>query len=146
MRTWVRPLAIVSLNRCCEDCMRLFCSVCALSLMAVISFSCAWSNCFLLVLELSQFVLVGRSAGHLARCPSHPQNTSHARVGRAGGGVPAQGLSLKIRSLRVAENGHGELCVKCGLRYRRRTYGACAVMFCFTIADDFNSTGTPCIR
>src|SRR5437899_12528191 len=25
-------------------------------------------------------------------------------------------------------------------------YGACAVMFCFTIADDFNSTGTPCIR
>src|SRR5713101_7165818 len=24
--------------------------------------------------------------------------------------------------------------------------GACAVMFCFTIADDFNSTGTPCIR
>jgi hypothetical protein len=26
------------------------------------------------------------------------------------------------------------------------TQGACAVMFCFTIADDFKSTGTPCIR
>jgi hypothetical protein len=24
--------------------------------------------------------------------------------------------------------------------------GACAVMFCFTIAEDFKSTGAPCIR
>ena len=24
--------------------------------------------------------------------------------------------------------------------------GACAVMFCFMIADDFTSTGTPCIK
>src|SRR5271168_1380719 len=27
-----------------------------------------------------------------------------------------------------------------------KTQGACAAMFCFTIADDFRSTGTPCIR
>jgi hypothetical protein len=32
------------------------------------------------------------------------------------------------------------------LQFASMPQGACATTFCFTIAVDFNSTGTPCIR